>query len=57
MNLLIDRMFKSAGFDIETIAFTNSVFWYPPGERTITTQEYNINKPFYLELLSLQILI
>ncbi len=53
MNLLIDRMFKSAGFDIETIAFTNSVFWYPPGERTITTQEYNINKPFLFRTIEL----
>ncbi len=53
VNLLIDRMFKSAGFDIETIAFTNSVFWYPPGERAINTQEYKINKPFLFKTIEL----
>ena len=51
--ILTNRMFKAIDFDLEKIAFTNSIFWYPPGERSITAQEFEIGKPFLIKTIKL----
>ena len=51
--IITNRMFNAIGFDLEKIAFTNSIFWYPPGERSITPQEFEIGKPFLIKTIQI----
>lgn len=58
---LLDKMLNSIDLDrTKNIFITNTIYWRPPGNRTPTTEEINICKPFVdkiIELLNPEILI
>ncbi|MGB1361464.1 MAG: uracil-DNA glycosylase [Alphaproteobacteria bacterium] len=50
---LTNRMFKAIDLDTSKIAYTNSMFWYPPGDRSITNAEFQITLPLLLKTIEL----
>ncbi|MEQ8666825.1 MAG: uracil-DNA glycosylase [Rhodospirillales bacterium] len=50
---LLDRMLASIGLDREKVLISNTVFWRPPGNRTPTTAETEICRPFVERLIQL----
>ena len=51
--ILLGRMFKAIGIDNKKIGLINSVFWYPPGGRSLTTGEIATSKPFLLKAIEI----
>ncbi len=43
---LLDRMLKSINLDEQTTHITNIVYWRPPGNRTPTSEEGHLCRPF-----------
>lgn len=50
---LLDRMLASIGLDRTHVLISNTVFWRPPGNRTPTTAETEICRPFVERLIQL----
>lgn len=50
---LLDRMLASIGLDRTQVLISNTVFWRPPGNRTPTTAETEICRPFVERLIQL----
>lgn len=50
---LLDKMLASIGLDRENVLISNTVFWRPPGNRTPTTSETAMCKPFVERLIDL----
>lgn len=50
---LLDRMLGSIGLDRTQVLISNTVFWRPPGNRTPTTAETEICRPFVDRLIQL----
>jgi len=50
---LLDKMLKSIGLDRKGVATTNTVFWRPPGKRTLKPQEMAMCMPFVERLIEL----
>ena len=48
---LLDRMLASIGLDRQSVLIANTVFWRPPGNRTPTTAEIAICRPFVERLI------
>lgn len=57
---LLNAMLDSIGIAREQVMISNSVFWRPPGNRTPTTQETVVCRPFIerlIELVNPQVLV
>lgn len=50
---LLDKMLAAIGLDRNTIYITNILPWRPPGNRTPTTQEIAIFRPYVLQHIAL----
>ncbi len=50
---LLNTMLKSIGIDRADAMISNSVFWRPPGNRTPTTQETVVCRPFIERLIEI----
>jgi len=50
---LLDRMLGSIGLDRTEVLISNTVFWRPPGNRTPTTIEAAVCRPFVERLIEL----
>ena len=50
---LLDKMLASIGLDRTRVLIFNTVFWRPPGNRTPTTAETEICRPFVERLIQL----
>ncbi len=51
--VLLNRMFNAIDIPPEQIAYTNSVFWSPPGKRSINPAEFSICKIFIDKIITL----
>lgn len=50
---LLNAMLESIGIDRADVMISNSVFWRPPGNRTPTTQETVVCRPFIERLIEI----
>jgi uracil-DNA glycosylase family 4 len=50
---LLNAMLESIGIDRADVMISNSVFWRPPGNRTPTTQETIVCRPFIERLIEI----
>jgi DNA polymerase len=51
--MLLNAMLESVGLTREEVLISNTVFWRPPGNRTPTTQESAVCRPFIERLVEL----
>lgn len=51
--MLLNAMLASIGLARENVLISNTVFWRPPGNRTPTTQEAAVCKPFIERLIEI----
>jgi len=51
--VLLNAMLESIGIQREQVMISNSVFWRPPGNRTPTTQETVVCRPFIERLIEI----
>ena len=51
--VLLDKMLKKIGIDRNDLCITNTVFWRPCKDRTPTTREFKICRPFLEKQIAL----